>query len=260
MDIYKITNLVNGKVYIGLTTCTITKRWNKHKQDAKTCERPLYCSMRKYGIDNFKIESIDTTEDFIELGRLERKYIAEYNSTDRNFGYNITAGGESNQLDANPRAKLKLEDVIQIRRIYSMGELRCSECWKLYQDRISFSAFQKIWEGTTWISVMPEVYTKEAILLHSNQLGHKGQKNPAANYSENEILEARRYYENHTLEETYEKFGYNSKSIDGFRRSLTTAYSNIPIYKKQQKKWYLNNVEINIKDYNPVSTISVSGE
>lgn len=101
-----------------------------------------------------------------------------------------------------------------------MGELRCSECWKLYKDKISFSAFQKIWEGTTWISIMPEVYTEEAKLLHSKQLGHKGEKNPVANYSEVEILEARKFYVNHTMEETFAKYGYNSKSLDGFRRSI----------------------------------------
>lgn len=68
--------------------------------------------MRFYGIENFIIETIDSTDDFIELGQLERKYIKEYNSIDRNFGYNLTAGGESNQLDANPRSKLKVNDVI----------------------------------------------------------------------------------------------------------------------------------------------------
>jgi hypothetical protein len=216
--------------------------------------------MRKYGLDSFKIEQIDTTDDYKKLGELERFYIKKYNSTNREFGYNITAGGESNQLDANPRAKLCLEEVIQIRRIYSMGELRCSECHKLYKDKISFSAFQKIWEGTTWADVMPEIYTEEAIQLHSKQLGHKGEKNPAAKYSENEILEARKYYVNHSLEETYEKFGYNSLSKGGFRSSLTSKYDNIPIYKKVKKKWYLKDKEIDINNYNPVSTISESGE
>ena len=51
--------------------------------------------MRKYGLDNFKIEVIDdTAKDIQELGKLERKYIKLYNSTDPNYGYNITCGGE----------------------------------------------------------------------------------------------------------------------------------------------------------------------
>ena len=74
------------------------------------------------------------------------------------------------------------------------------------------------------------------------------------------ILEARKYYVNHSLEETYEKFGYNSLSKGGFRSSLTSKYDNIPIYKKVKKKWYLKDKEIDINNYNPVSTISESGE
>lgn len=48
-----------------------------------------------------------------------------------------------------------------------MCELRCKDCWKLYQDRISFSAFQKIWEGVTWTSILPEVYTETNMAIHS---------------------------------------------------------------------------------------------
>ena len=77
---------------------------------------------------------------------------------------------------------------------------------------------------------------------------------------EEEILEARKFYVNHTMKETYEKFGYNSKSIDGFRRSIVQNYTEIPIYSKTKKKWFLKGEEINIEDYNPVSTISESGE
>lgn len=44
MIIYKITNTVNGKVYVGLTTTTLCNRWCKHKQDSKTCNRHLYKS------------------------------------------------------------------------------------------------------------------------------------------------------------------------------------------------------------------------
>lgn len=66
--------------------------------------------MRKYGLENFTIEEIDNTEDFKELGRLERYYIQLYDSQNPDKGYNITAGGESNQLDANPRTRLKVSD------------------------------------------------------------------------------------------------------------------------------------------------------
>lgn len=97
--------------------------------------------MRKYGIENFTIEEIDKADSFEELGQLERKYIREYDSQNPEKGYNITAGGERNQLDANPRARLTVEEVKHIRELYSMCELSCKECWQIYKSKISFSAF-----------------------------------------------------------------------------------------------------------------------
>ena len=141
MIIYKITNLINNKIYIGLTTVSLKERWNNHKHCVKSDPRHLYCSMRKYGIENFKIEIVEETDSLEKLAKLEDYYINLYKSRDPNIGYNLSAGGQTNQLDANGRAQLTLDEVIQIREIYHMGELRCKECWKMYKDKISFSAF-----------------------------------------------------------------------------------------------------------------------
>ena len=216
--------------------------------------------MRKYGIENFTIEQIDEADNLEELGKLEYKYIEQYNSRDPNIGYNLSAGGETNQLDSNGRAKLSLKEVIQIREIYYMGELRCKECWELYKTKISYSAFQKIWEGTTWKSIMPEIYTNEMKILHSKQKSNPGSKNGNSIYSDKEVLIIRRYYANHSLQETYNIYGNKSKSIDGFRNIIKRSYKHIPIYNKKDKKWFLNNNVIDINEYNPVSTISESGE
>lgn len=57
--IYKITNQINGKIYIGKTLKDISSRWREHCKAAKKvcCEkRPLYMAINKYGIENFKIE------------------------------------------------------------------------------------------------------------------------------------------------------------------------------------------------------------
>ena len=94
--IYKITNNINKKVYIGLTTCSLEYRWRRHLTEGRNekNEKHLYKSMRKYGLENFSIEQIDSTDDFKELGELERKYIKQYDSQNPNKGYNLTAGGE----------------------------------------------------------------------------------------------------------------------------------------------------------------------
>ena len=215
--------------------------------------------MRKYGLENFSIEQIDVADDLKKLGELERKYIKQYDSQNPNKGYNLTSGGESNQWDANPAAKLTYEEVVQIREIYAMGELRLEECWKMYENKISYSAFQKVWEGSTWHGIMDEVYTKENIELHKHQKSNPGSKNGNALLTEEQVLEARKYYTNHTLKETFDKYGENY-SIDGFRGVLTRTYSHIPIYQKNKKQWILNNEIIDINNYKPVSTITASGE
>ena len=109
--IYKITNTTNNKVYIGLTTIDVDTRWKNHIRASKRKNNHLYISMRKYGVGAFKIEVIDETDDVAKLGELERKYIKECDSTNPDKGYNVTRGGERNQLDGNPRAKLTVEDV-----------------------------------------------------------------------------------------------------------------------------------------------------
>ena len=206
MIIYKITNLINQKIYIGLTTCTLKERWQNHKGCVKSDPRHLYRSMRKYGIENFKIEIVEETDSLEKLAQLEDYYINLYNSRDPNVGYNLSAGGQTNQLDANGRAQLTLNEVVQIREIYHMGELRCKECWEIFKTKISYSAFQKIWEGTTWKSIMPEIYTEEMKHLHASQKSNPGTKNGNAIYTDEEVIEIRKYYIEHTLKETFHKF------------------------------------------------------
>lgn len=62
--IYKITNSINDKVYIGKTYQDIQIRFKQHIYDScrrKYEQRPLYSAMRKYGTDKFKIELIEET-------------------------------------------------------------------------------------------------------------------------------------------------------------------------------------------------------
>ena len=53
MIIYKITNNINNKVYIGLTTCSLEYRWSRHLTEAKNVnnKKHLYKAMRKYGLE-----------------------------------------------------------------------------------------------------------------------------------------------------------------------------------------------------------------
>ena len=236
--IYMIKNKVNGKVYIGLTTNTIEERWKQHLSSVNFVKRHLYYSIKKYGVENFSIYELDKTEDFKKLGELERYYIKKYKSTNSEYGYNITHGGESNQLDANPRAKLTEDDVIKIRELYNECTIGCKDCWELFKHTgISYSAFEKVYEGNTWKSVMPHVYTNENKEKHQKFKGKYGFKNSNSRLTDEEVMEIRKYYVNHTLNECYEKYGEKYKSKDGFRSIIKTTYTHLPIYRKDIKKW-----------------------
>ena len=90
--IYKITNQINGKIYIGQTIGTLSKRWREHCFEASNGAKTyyLYQAMRKYGIENFNIEQIEQCSNDL-LNEREIYWITKYNSYEK--GYNLTPGG-----------------------------------------------------------------------------------------------------------------------------------------------------------------------
>ena len=100
--IYKITNKINNKVYIGQVVAKkgLAKRWKRHVDTAKSGANYLISiAIRKYGEDNFTIEEIDTADSREELNEKEIYWISYYQSfTDRNKGYNMTSGGDGGKI------------------------------------------------------------------------------------------------------------------------------------------------------------------
>ena len=80
-----------------------------------------------------------------------------------------------------------------------MCELKLSECWELFKDKISLSGFQKIWDGVAWQGILDEVYTAESIQAHKAQRANPGSKNGNAKMTDEDVLKIRKYYINHTL-------------------------------------------------------------
>jgi group I intron endonuclease len=106
MFIYKFTNPINNKCYIGITKNSLSKlsiRYNFDVKHNSKTNRPISLALQKYGIDNFKFEIIkDDITDYKELLLLEKYFIKQYDSI--KHGYNVTTGGEETQLfgKANP--------------------------------------------------------------------------------------------------------------------------------------------------------------
>ena len=97
--IYKITNLINNKVYIGQTMQKPLDRWYRHCQKSNLSDAEKNMAIKKaifkYGKDNFKFEVIETINDCSRtlLNEREIYWISQYDSY--NNGYNCTLGGNA---------------------------------------------------------------------------------------------------------------------------------------------------------------------
>lgn len=90
-NVYKITNKLNGKVYIGLSK-NLKARWSSNGIHYKECKY-FYNAIQKYGWNNFKKEIIQDNLTREEAGFLEIDQIKFFKSHIREFGYNIALGG-----------------------------------------------------------------------------------------------------------------------------------------------------------------------
>lgn len=94
--VYKYTNLINGKTYIGITTKKLSARHREHINKINDGTH-FHNALLKYGISNFKLEVIDHAKTIEELKEKEKQWIKKLNSftyQDKSNGYNCTLGGD----------------------------------------------------------------------------------------------------------------------------------------------------------------------
>ncbi|MFA5355766.1 MAG: NUMOD1 domain-containing DNA-binding protein [Candidatus Paceibacterota bacterium] len=93
--VYKATNKINGKVYIGITTKTLKDRIAQHLSRSKSGGAFYFQqAIKKYGIESFDFETITECLTKEELEEKEIFYIFEYQAVNKEYGYNLTYGGE----------------------------------------------------------------------------------------------------------------------------------------------------------------------
>ena len=105
MYIYKITNRLNEKIYVGQTKQPIEKRFLQHFYE----KTPLGQAMRECGIENFTIEIIDRCETQEQLNEREKFWINALNAKQPN-GYNVRNGGGGGHNYS--RGKLKIQEML----------------------------------------------------------------------------------------------------------------------------------------------------
>lgn len=114
--IYKITNLINNKVYIGQTVQPLEQRWRQHCYK-KGCIY-MHNAILKYGKENFSKEIIEYDVPVNELNNKETFWIKHYKSYIRDFGYNILIEGGHGRRGLS---KLSNEQIWNLLDLYFRG-------------------------------------------------------------------------------------------------------------------------------------------
>lgn len=117
IGIYCIENLINNKKYIGKSS-NIEQRLSHHKWQLsqpvrhKDCNRLLFYSVEKYGIDNFHFYALEIFDKIDEdiLADCELEWMDKYNTCDRNFGYNLRRDSSTQTTFHKDTLKLKSEN------------------------------------------------------------------------------------------------------------------------------------------------------
>lgn len=115
MKIYKTTNLINSKIYIGQTI----------RNNPNYIGGGIYLksAIKKYGKENFKCEIIvDNINNRFLLDELEKHYIRLYNSTNKNIGYNLEEGGNTNKIVSKETIQKQIINSKRIGNKYRLGK------------------------------------------------------------------------------------------------------------------------------------------
>ena len=170
MYVYLITNLINDKIYIGLSTKTVEESTNYYGSGNN-----IDLALKKYGKANFTKEILARDiDDKKLLAQLEIDFIKEYNSTDRNIGYNISPGGDL-QPDSCRVAVYKYTIEGELVKYYSTMEAAIEEASDKNIHRKASREFRPI-KGF-WYSKVPltkdEVVQKHKDYLERRSLAFK---------------------------------------------------------------------------------------
>lgn len=190
--IYKITCNENDRIYIGATTCGLSKRIGNHKYKPA---KKMIPDIEKYGWKSFSTEIIYEGSEVECFGIKEPEYIKElkpyYNTAEGGWGHNGLSGKD------NAAAKLTESEVLEIRQYYSDNIFTQAELASKY--KISQSVISNIIRGETWADIGGPI-SKNNIGRHTTV----GDRSGRAKFSNEEVKEIR---------EIFSEGGYNYTSL-----------------------------------------------
>lgn len=209
MIIYRITNSINGKSYIGQTTKTLEERWKQHLANYKKLNFYFYRAIRKYGINCWKIEIIEEVEHSL-LNDREQYWIAYYNTMKE--GYNMNTGGGQNSKHS-PEVINKLKQIIKTKeqreKMSLSAKIRMSREKKTGESNRAFKRYY----FTPWgkYPCISEAYSScpYKIKISKGRLWHCCTKPNKSIKGTNNL----KYFSKEYIGKTYKELGFNYEDI-----------------------------------------------
>ena len=234
--IYKFTNKINNKVYIGKAD-NLEERFKSHKRNYNNENLPdyntkFYRALRKYGFENFEYEVVESNSGWTEetLNQKEIEYISLYMATEGTFGYNIQKGGNNTAV---PR-KLNESQVLLIKEQLISSSITMRDLANQYN--VSESMISMINSGKAWVTIGPADFPLRKNTFVNNQ----GSSNPQAKFTDREVIEIRLMYVDKQLNDIYELYKNRCSFSEMKKICYGVQFQHLPVYKKRQKQWILN--------------------
>ena len=129
--IYKVTNILNSKSYIGKAAYSLEKRIYGHKKCLNNSTTHFHNALRKYGFENFRWEILYETKKYSKkkLEKKEKFFIKKYKTNET--GYNMTEGGDGGDVLSNHPNK---KEICEKLSLASMGRKKSKEEIKKISD------------------------------------------------------------------------------------------------------------------------------
>jgi hypothetical protein len=212
MIIYKTTNLVNGKIYIGQDS----KNNINYFGSGDLIKRAI----KKYGLTNFKKETLCLCETQSELNEMEQKFISEYNSTDKSIGYNICIGGTNGTMLNRKHSKETKQQMSEIRNGIIFTDEHKKNISKAHKGKsISEETKKKMSESQKLVKRKPmSEETKEKI--RNAKKGVKLSEETKKKMSESHMGEKNHFYGKTHSNETIIKISETKKGVPSKKKGV----------------------------------------
>lgn len=234
IGIYKITNLINGKCYIGQSV-NIAKRWSVERRYAFIESRPEYkyplsCAFRKYGVENFEFEVIE--ECSRELLNERECYWADYYNSYAPYGYNLSYCGRFGNITG---VALSIESVKEIIKLLRTTQLTQTEIGEKFN--VSWKAIQCINTGTRWHILKDDEYPIRERYWYTKKEKHSAIAKPTVYDSFPSALDVLIDIAKHGFENVCSKLGSCRKTIKNHLEA-----SGLPTSKTEIVQYYKTNI------------------